>query len=73
MCDHSPDREKAMVVVAPGIWCDPCLVPLVAALNGGGISTIAACCGHGRNTGSVLLADGRVLEIHPDLDAWNPK
>lgn len=62
MCNH-PNREAAMVVIADGIWCDPCLVPLVKALNEGGVRTVASCCGHGKNAGSIALADGRWLVI----------
>lgn len=62
-CTTSPCREAAMVVLKPGVWCDPCIAPLVAALNAWGIETIASCCGHGRNDGSILLADGRTLTI----------
>lgn len=65
MCDHSPNREAAMVVVQPGVWCDPCLVPLVKALNDGGLPTVASCCGHGKQDGSIVLADGRELLIRP--------
>jgi hypothetical protein len=78
MCDHSLDvggREAAMVVLDPGtperqgregVWCDPCLAPLVKALNDGGLKTIASCCGHGTHVGSVALADGRWLLLLPD-------
>ena len=45
----------------PAVWCDPCLAPLVKALNVGGIATVASCCGHGRRPASVALADGREL------------
>ncbi len=68
MCDH-PNREAAMVVVerdadgVPTVWCDPCIEPLVRALNAGGVRTIASCCGHGKRDGSVVLADGRDLVI----------
>lgn len=65
MCDH-PNREAAMVVVSEGVWCDPCLVPLVKALNDGGLPTVASCCGHGRCLGSIALADGRNLVLAPD-------
>jgi hypothetical protein len=63
------DREAKMVVLerdASGkarIWCDPCIAPLVKALNDAGIRTIASCCGHGKDNGSVILADGRELLI----------
>ena len=82
MCNHENDpggREAAMVVVDPGsperlgrdgVWCDPCLIPLVKALNDGGVRTIASCCGHGHVPfGSIALADGRELLILPDYDS----
>jgi hypothetical protein len=57
------NREDAMVVIQPGIWCDPCITDLVSALNAGDVPTVASCCGHDRNTGSIILADGRLLTI----------
>lgn len=68
MCDHAPNREAAMVVISNGVWCDPCLQPLVRALNEGGLPTVASCCGHGRRPGRVALADGRQLLVLPDLE-----
>lgn len=77
MCDHTP-RETAMVVLDPGtperhgrdgVWCDPCLAPLIRALNDGGVRTVASCCGHGAVPGSIILADGRWLMILPDHGA----
>lgn len=70
MCDHE-NREAAMPVVAPGVWCDPCLVPIVKALNDGGTRTVASCCGHGERLGSIALADRRLLVIVPDMAALN--
>jgi len=73
-CFIAPNRESAMIVVAPNVWCDPCIGPLIRALNDAGIQTDASCCGHNRNVGSVILSDGRVLAILPDLtglDALN--
>lgn len=67
-------REARMVVVerddrgTPTIWCDPCIETLVRALNTHGLVTKASCCGHGQHRGWVILADGRVLTISPDLD-----
>lgn len=78
MCDHS-NREAAMVIThrdpdgRPAVWCDPCLEPLIRALNDGGVRTVASCCGHGKQPGNVALADGRELVIAPDYDtarAW---
>lgn len=34
---------------------------IVAALNAGGIRTVASCCGHGKMLGSITLEDGRSL------------
>lgn len=62
-CTTSPSREAAMVTVKPGVWCDPCIASLVAALNYGGIETVASCCGHGQRPGNIVLADGRFLTI----------
>lgn len=77
MCDHA-NREAAMTVIArddngtPTAWCDPCLAPLIEALNAGGIPTVASCCGHdGRGSdglqtdapGWIVLSDGRTLTI----------
>lgn len=77
MCDHSRGpggREAAMVVIAPGVHCDPCLEPLIRALHEAThlpsvptrfgpepIRTIASCCGHGRRPGRITLADGREI------------
>ena len=66
MCEH-PNREAAMVVLGPGVWCDPCLAPLVKALNVGHLPTVASCCGHGERPGKVALADGRELFILADF------
>ena len=42
---------------------DSCIAALVEALNYSGVETVASCCGHGRNPGSIILADGRELLI----------
>ena len=44
---------------------DRCIHHIVAALNAGGVRTVASCCGHGRTRGHVVLEDGRVLLILP--------
>lgn len=73
MCDH-PNREEAMTVVRRDMngkatgWCDPCLVPLIRALNTNGLATIASCCGHGTHRPSVALADGRWVVVYDDAD-----
>ncbi|MDQ0726789.1 hypothetical protein [Microbacterium sp. W4I20] len=64
-----------MVVINPGtsernhrdgIWCDPCLEPLIRALNTAGVATVASCCGHGTAPTWVSLKDGRDLVVFPD-------
>lgn len=57
-----------MVVIQEGVWCDPCLLPLVKALNDAGIRTVASCCGHGHRPGNIALADGRELVIARSFD-----
>jgi hypothetical protein len=42
---------------------DWCIHQIVAALNAGGIETVASCCGHGKIDGNIILADGRMLII----------
>jgi hypothetical protein len=42
---------------------DKCIYPIVKALNQGGISTIASCCGHGKIPGSIILEDNKELII----------
>jgi hypothetical protein len=42
---------------------DRCIHHIVAALNAGGVETVACCCGHGKQPGRIDLADGRVLAI----------
>jgi hypothetical protein len=70
MCDYT-NREEAMVTIArddqgiPTIWSDPCIAPIVKALNAGGLPTVASCCGHGNIPGIITLGDGRHLVIFP--------
>lgn len=49
---------------------DNCIHHIVAALNAGGISTEACCCGHGKRCGSIILTDGRFISIFKDREAW---
>lgn len=61
-----------MVVIDPGtperlgrdgIWCDPCIEPLIRALNAAGLRTRASCCGHGQCPTWVILDDDRHIVI----------
>lgn len=53
----------------PTVWCDPCIAPIVKALNDAGLPTVASCCGHGHRPGVISLADGREVMILPGLEA----
>lgn len=70
MCDHS-NREAAMTVIDADTWCDPCIEPLVRALNDGGLRTIASCCGHGRRPSSVVFSDDRVLLVLSSIEDYD--
>ncbi len=48
---------------------DVCIADVVAALNAGGVHTVASCCGHGGIAGSVVLEDGRELLIFSNMEA----
>jgi hypothetical protein len=49
---------------------DWCIHHIVAALNAANITTVASCCGHGRQPGRITLADGRELTIAKE---WMPR
>lgn len=74
MCNEA-NREAAMVVIrrntagTPTVWCDPCIEPMVRALNDGGITTVASCCGHGKGLATIALADGREIFIAENFDS----
>ena len=61
-------RERKMVTVAPGVFCDPCIAPIIAALNSAGLATKASCCGHGYRPGRISLRDGRELFLFGSFD-----
>lgn len=63
MCaQHTPKVSVAIGVQQVPV--DACIAGLVAALNAADIATLACCCGHGKRSGRVALADGREIEIH---------
>lgn len=45
------------------VCVDWCIHHIIAALNVGGVKTVACCCGHGKQDGRIDLEDGRVLWI----------
>lgn len=75
MCNYGPNRDAAMTVLKrddagePTVWCDPCLTPLVKALNDAGLRTVASCCGHGSGVGRIAMACGQELFLLPDYDS----
>lgn len=67
------DRDLPDIVIDPGtperrgrdgVWCDPCIEPIVRALNEGGLRTVASCCGHGERPGRITLSDDTDLYVH---------
>ena len=67
-CDDCGGREtyanQAKMALKGRVVCiDWCIHHIVAALNAGGVETVACCCGHGEQAGRIDLADGRVLTI----------
>lgn len=56
--------NQALMPINGKVRCiDWCIHHIVAALNAGGVETVACCCGHGEQDGRIDLADGRVLVI----------
>lgn len=49
-------------------YVDPCIQPLVQAINDAGILTLNCCCGHGMRPGWIALEDGRQILIAKDWD-----
>lgn len=70
-CDKCDDcggektyRNQACMPINGKVVCiDWCIHQIVAALNAGGIETVACCCGHNKQDGRIDLKDGRILFI----------
>lgn len=57
-------ENQACMPINGRVQCiDWCIHQIVAALNAGGIETVASCCGHSVDPGRIDLADGRVLTV----------
>jgi hypothetical protein len=75
MCEWS-DKTTASVLTPDGlreVMVDSCMKPLVEGLGKAGVATLGCCCGHGRESPTVLLADGKtlyVLEARPWECCW---
>ena len=57
-------RNQACMPINGRVQCiDFCIHQIVAALNAGGITTVASCCGHEVAPGRIDLEDGRTIVI----------
>jgi hypothetical protein len=65
-------NQVSMPMNGKVICIDYCIHQIVAALNAGGVSTLACCCGHGTKDGRIDLHDGRTLFIRSG-DHWHPR
>ena len=63
MCEYGDAVPMRLPSEHDGGWrmrpVDRCIAPFVAALRLAGFATVGSCCGHGKGSPSVLLADGR--------------
>lgn len=62
---YEDDRDGLRGGVSYVTDIDPCIAPIVQALNTAGIPTAESCCGHGEHYGLIFLQDGRKLRIEP--------
>ena len=79
-CEHcdSPGGERtfrnqvSMPINGRAQCIDYCIHRIIAALNAGGVRTMASCCGHRMMSGRIDLEDGRVLIVvdDPDQVVW---
>lgn len=62
MCKWGTDRA---VTISQVVMVDACLADEVAWLNGRGVRTLASCCGHGKEAGSIVIepADERIAKL----------
>ena len=57
-------RHQVCMPIGGRVQCiDRCIHQIVAALNAGGVRTVASCCGHAKREGNIFLEDGRLLLI----------
>lgn len=57
------ENQAIMPLNGKAVCIDWCIHHIVAALNAGGVRTVACCCGHGTMDGRIDLEDGRVLIV----------
>lgn len=71
--NSNDNLKENLGIKKPDICCDIgtfscqgidfCISHIVAALNAGGVETVASCCGHGKQDGSIVLKSGEELII----------
>lgn len=66
-CMGTYDHQVPMAINGRRQDIDLCIAPIVAALNAANITTVASCCGHGEQVGSIVLDDGRELIVKKPL------
>jgi hypothetical protein len=63
--------DKSLSHTGESRWCikqiDSCIAPIVDALQKANINMLGSCCGHNKEDGSILLADGREIIIKGSL------
>lgn len=74
MCQHGTTRlvrvfvDSSLSHTGSGHWAhkpiDSCIADLVEALQNAGINMLGSCCGHGKRSGEIALADGRVIRVY---------
>jgi hypothetical protein len=79
MCGDGPGgiktfEEQVPMPLGGRVQCiDKCIAHIVAALNAGGIETVASCCGHGKMDGllaksyKALEADGCTQDLADEI------
>jgi len=60
--------EWGNIELINGINIDKCIVSIVKGLHHANLKTIASCCGHGKQPGSVVLDDGREILIFSEYE-----
>ena len=63
----SYECQVPMAINGRRVDIDFCIADIVAALNAANIVTVASCCGHGKQDGSIALENGRTLTIKLNL------
>jgi len=56
-------NQVCMPINGRGRCIDRCVHHIVAALNVGGVRTMASCCGHKKQAGLISLEDSRHLAV----------